>query len=209
MKKIIIVDVHKAFANLLSRGLDEGNNQYTIQQIPSGKEAIKLLSITPDLIDIILLCLEEKKGRQSGLKYARYIQKHHTKVSILPYSMFTSGALLHQVQNMQLQGYVDKSAPISVFREAVDTISKSRRYFSFPHQKLVDEYRKMLTNQNKVQLSPEEWDLIHLLKRGLSIHAIAKELHRSSEWIGLQFDYLLSRFQVNTRWDLILATEKI
>lgn len=208
MKTLMIIDVHKEFAKVLARVMNSTEGDYVIQQVKSGKDAIKQIEANPDAIDMILLGLEEEKGVSSGLKYARYIRKFHPEIQILACSMYTTGALINRVQKLNLHGYIDKGASMEEFILALGKLSKSEVYFSAKHRQLVKEYFEMLKNRKAPFLSTEEWALIQLLKRGLSFDAIAKELKRNTEWIDMQFRYLLNKFQVTTRWDLILATEK-
>ncbi len=183
-KKIIrlgLLDDHQIVIDGLNLLLQDVQEFKVIVEDTSSTRFLHQLNTTT--IDIALLDILMPK-QLSGIEVALAIKKQHPTIRILILSMNDDIKTVHQLlEDIQVDGFISKSAGKEELVEAINTIYNGKKYFSkeILHYKL--QYVRALREVDMLHLSKRELEIVTCIEKRYSNKQIADELFISERTV--------------------------
>ncbi|MTI62344.1 response regulator transcription factor [Methylophaga sp.] len=140
-----------------------------------------------------------------GLETIRRLQKQDAKAVVLVYSIHDEAIYVERALQAGAKGYVSKNSAAEVLAEAVKTVSEGKQYIEQKLLPEVDDVRHMdIEHYREVidLLSPREFDVFCRLAKGMTAHAVAKDLHLGYKTVANYNTQIKSKLRVNTAAEL-------
>lgn len=158
-----------------------------VAQAHNADELIDRLEHTP--CDILVSDYSMPYGRfPDGLALMGYLKRHFGHVPLIVMTMLRNPSLLQALLNSGVCGLFDKRSPLSELKQAVQSVSKGRRYLSPSFAEILEAQTlpRASTDAPRVSLSEREMEVVRLFVQGLSGRQIAAQLNRSEKTISRQ-----------------------
>jgi DNA-binding NarL/FixJ family response regulator len=201
--RILIVDDHPLFRKGLRVMLESQSKMKVIGEAASGTESVDLVQAT--IPDVVLMDLQMPGG--GGIESTRQIRDSMPSVKVLVLTLFEDNESVFMSLRAGASGYILKDADEEeVFRailavangEAIFSPSIASRvlaFFSNKHISTAKELFPMLTDRER--------EILHLLAKGKSNSAIAKELFLSVKTVSNYVSNIFSKLQVADRTEAV------
>lgn len=170
--RIVIADDHKLFIEGLKSLLKKHPHITVIGEAINGEDVIELIKTKDKTIDIVVLDIDMPKI--GGVEAAKIILEKHPYVKILMLTQHDEGALIKELIDMGVLGYMLKERGTEEFVDALETIAIGQEYLK----------GEVLGNYIATSKIPEP-KTVHLTKRELQVLQLLAEDHTSGE-IALQ-----------------------
>lgn len=127
--RILVADDHERFRRLVRSFLELNPYWEVCGEASDGSEAIsKTAELNPDLI---LMDLDMPKV--NGFEATRQIHESYPKARILILTMHEFSNLPQIAEELGAQGFLVKSEPLAVLKEAIDSIAANGPFFVSPN----------------------------------------------------------------------------
>jgi len=189
--KVLLADDHRLVLDSVRRTLERAGDMEIVGEATNGGQVLPLVRRTAP--DVLLLDLRMPK--MDGLTCLEQVRKHCPAVKVVVLSAFTDGERIQAALNRGATGYVVKSVnpddlPAAV-RHAVDGT-----YFGPVGAGTGDGDADAV---EAAGLTERELGILKALSRGLSNHAIAKELWVSEQTVKFHLSNLYRKLGVANR----------
>lgn len=153
-------------------------NFTVVGEASDGEEALKLCQeLQPDMLvlDVIL-------PKIPGAEVLRRVMPQRPTLRVLAISAHDDPAMLKEMLACGAHGFVEKSAPLETFSEALREVSSGKTFFG---PRITEVLREHLVNpqHDRPHLTAREREIIQLVAQGLSSKEIAAQLHVSSRTV--------------------------
>jgi DNA-binding NarL/FixJ family response regulator len=205
--RILIVDDHPLFRDALRMALSVGNQTLTVLESGSLDDASAQLRAGAD-IDLVLLDLR-MPGVQ-GLSGLAYLRVSHPDMPVAVVSGLEDPAIMRRTLALGASGYVPKSTPADVIREAIKTILAGGVWIpnnlaaASANEVAKDEMSKRLAT-----LTPQQLRVLMMLKEGKLNKQIAYELDVTEATVKAHVSAILLKLDVDSRTQAVIAASKI
>ncbi len=179
--RIMIADDHPLLVEGLTTVLEEILNAELLTPASNGRALIAQLRIIA--ADIVLLDLNMPK--LDGIASLKIIRNEFPLTKVIVFSSYTQPKLVSEMKTLGASGFLPKSSPSAVIKEAVVAVASGGSWFPdilvepSPAPELADDFAK------KFQLTKREIEIIRMITRGLTTKEISEQL-------------FLSEFTINT-----------
>ena len=179
--RIMIADDHPLLVEGLTTVLEEIQNAELLTPASNGRALIAQLRNIP--ADIVLLDLNMPK--LDGIACLKIIKNEFPQTKVIIFSSYTQPKLVSEMKTFGAAGFLPKSSPSAVIKEAVVAVAGGGGWFPdiltepSPAPELTDDFAK------KFQLTKREIEIIRMIARGLTTKEISEQL-------------FLSEFTINT-----------
>ncbi len=203
--KLLIVDDHeivrKGFLCILYRAKDIE----IIHEVSNGTEAIN--KVKEAKYDIVILDLNLPD--MNGIQVLKEIKKIQPDLNVLILTIYSEKHYAIQAIKSGASGYITKDTATESLLEAIDTISKGRKYIS---ANITEEILEVLEKGESVNinelLSERERQVLRGIYLGKSIKEIANGLSISEKTISTYRRRILDKLGLHSNADIIKYVDK-
>ncbi|SDU20634.1 two component transcriptional regulator, LuxR family [Verrucomicrobium sp. GAS474] len=176
--RVLVVDDQTMLRQLIVAVLKPLDHFTVIGEASNGEEAIqKSLELQPDMLvlDVIL-------PKIPGAEVLRQILPKMPALRVLAISAHDDPALLKEMLACGAHGFVEKSAPLDIFSEALREVAEGKSFFG---PRITEVLREHLLNptHDRPHLTTREREIIQLVAQGLSSKEIASQLNVSARTV--------------------------
>jgi DNA-binding NarL/FixJ family response regulator len=197
--KVVVVEDQSLFRDFITDLLRNRFQAEIAAVAEDGESALQCIrEHRPNLVILDILI-----PRLSGIHVARTVQKDFPRTRILALSAEIDIKTVHQVQQLNLPGYVDKNeATVEVLSEAIETVRDGGRFYSSGLQKSIRKIRTDPLGFHKI-LTRREQEILAYIGGGLSDPEIGKILGLSETSVQTHRRNLLRKLDLNSTPELI------
>ncbi len=202
MAKIMIVDDHKLFREGVSFIIREVEGVEQIKEASNGQEFLNSLDVElPDLVlmDINMPVLD-------GMEASKQALERFPELNIVILSMYGEEQYYNSMIDIGVKGFVLKDADNKELKLAITTVLEGGTFFS--QRLLINLIKNRKERANQVQLSPREYDVLHLLCKGNSTIQISEHLHISPRTVERHRADLLAKTGATNSISLVIYAIK-
>lgn len=191
---ILILDDHP----LVAQGIRD-----LVSNIP-GVRTAEIAAADTDNIKASLYIVDLELGQSNGFDAIEQLRKTDPACRILVYTMHDEPWIKANMHHHNVDGAVAKSEPITLLREAVETILAGERYFSpaFAYSQI-----DIMESQPSGNISERERQVLKAISRGETSEAISKRMGLSLNTVLTYRRRLLEKFNVSNTAQLIYLTK--
>jgi len=176
--RVLVVDDQTMLRQLLVAVLKPLEKFTVIGEACDGEEAVRTaLALHPDILvlDVIL-------PKIPGAEVLRQVLPKLPNLRVLAISAHDDPSLLREMLACGAHGFVEKSAPLETFSEALREVADGKSYFG---PRITEILRDHLLNpeRERPHLTAREREIIQLVAQGLSSKEIAAQLKVSSRTV--------------------------
>lgn len=176
--RVLVVDDQTMLRQLIVAVLKPLDRFVVVGEACNGEEALhKTLELHPDMLvlDVIL-------PKIPGAEVLRQVMPKLPGLRVLAISAHDDPALLKEMLACGAHGFVEKSAPLETFSEALREVAEGKTFFG---PRITDILRDHLLNpdHDRPHLTAREREIIQLVAQGLSSKEIAAQLKVSSRTV--------------------------
>ncbi|MCS7076056.1 MAG: response regulator transcription factor [Bacteroidia bacterium] len=177
--KVLLVDDHQMFLDGLEFILSKEPYLSIVAEANNGKNAlplIKNLSVDMVITDISM-------PEMDGITLTKHVKQGYPNVKVLVLSMHNERSIVTQIMESEADGYVLKNCRKQELLQAIRTILDNGTYYCKEIASLIRENYKMLSNEEKIELTPREKEILQLIVQEYSSQEIADKLHISKRTV--------------------------
>ncbi len=176
--RVLVVDDQTMLRQLIVAVLKPLDRFTVIGEASNGEEALRAcLELQPDMLvlDVIL-------PKIPGAEVLRQVMPKLPKLRVLAISAHDDPALLKEMLACGAHGFVEKSASLETFSEALREVADGKNFFG---PRITEILRDHLLNpdHDRPHLTAREREIIQLVAQGLSSKEIAAQLKVSSRTV--------------------------
>ncbi|RLD43948.1 MAG: DNA-binding response regulator [Bacteroidetes bacterium] len=191
MIKVLVADDHKIFVDGLISLLTLEHNISIVAKAHNGNELIECVK----KYDVDVILSDINMPEMDGKDAAGIIIKEYPDIKIIMLSMHNRTAIIKEMEQMGVHGYVLKSCDNAELVDAINTVYLGKRYFSKEVKIVLDNAKVGRNDDEEMLITARELSIIKLLCKG-----------QTSKEIGLNLG--LSVFTVDThRKNLLIKTK--
>ena len=200
MINVAIVDDHALVRTGLRQFLSEETDLRVLAEAASGREAIDLVSLQPDL-DVLILDLS--MPGQSGLDALAMIRAKAPDLAILILSGFPEEHYAMNLIRQGASGYLNKECDPAEIVRAIRTVAQGRRYITpSVAELLADQLNRKDSGPLHEQLSEREFQVFLRLAKGDTVGQIAEALSLSVKTVSTYRTRLMEKLALQSNSDL-------
>mgnify|MGYP001548721153 FL=1 len=170
MKKIIVTDDHKIFADLIEENLIK-NGYQVIGNFQLGNDLIN----EPELENADYLILDLSLPDMNGKEIVNEIKERGIKSNIIILTSNSNPSILLELYQLGINGFVHKSKDLNTLIEAIESIEKGQDYFSdINFIDIINAEKEEI--EDNIELSPRELEIAELLAEQKSNQEVAEAL---------------------------------
>jgi DNA-binding NarL/FixJ family response regulator len=204
--RILVADDHEIVRQGLRALLEAQPGWQVVAEAVDGRDAVdKAKRARPDVV-----VLDVSMPNLNGLEAARQIRRALPQTEVLVLTMHDSEQLVREVLEAGARGYVLKSDAGRELVTAVESVRKSKPYFTSRVSEIVlDGYLHAGTRSDAfnmprtVRLSPREREIVQLLAEGKSNKEVAAALHISVKTAETHRTNLMRKLDLHSISELV------
>jgi two-component system, NarL family, nitrate/nitrite response regulator NarL len=193
--RVVVGDDHPVFRDGVARGLSASGRVIVVEQAGNGREALD--AIREHGPEVALL--DQRMPELDGISVARAVTREGLATRVLLLSAFTDGPTVFEALEAGAAGFLSKE---STPTEIVDAVLAAARGDKVLPPSLagsvVDEIRLRSTDRPP-HLSPREQEVLKMIAEGMSVPAIAGQLHLAPTTIKTHVGTLYEKLGVSDR----------
>ena len=187
--KTILVDDHLLFRKGLRLILEEMDEIEIIAEASNGKEFNRIIdNIMPDLV-----LMDIKMPGLEGDIITRKTLEKKPDILIIALTMFSEIEYFHRMQDAGVSGYILKNADPAELTSAIRKVLSGKTYYSQELLLNLIKFDTQIPDNNKIDLSDREIEVLKLICQGYSNGEIAEKLYLSIRTIETHRANLLSK----------------
>lgn len=176
---VLLVDDHQMFLDGLEFILSKEPDLHVIGEANNGKNALPLIkNLNPDLV-ITDISMPE----MDGITLTKHIKDTHPQIKVLVLSMHNQKNIITQIMQSEADGYVLKNCRKQELLLAIRTILDNGTYYCKEVANLIRENYKTMTDEQKIELTPREKEILELIVQEYSSQEIAEKLNISKRTV--------------------------
>lgn len=205
MLRILLVDDHVLLRVAIARTLGSLHQDYFFYHASNGDEALSILN--EENIDLMLLDIQMpvKNGIDTFKEFKRL--GLNTKVIIL--TMLGEASLIIHLLKLGANGFLLKDCEIEELEEAISKTMTEGGYHGNIVEIAMKEFVRYPDLFPNLNLSPREFQVLELIKNGLSNKDMARHLHLGVNTIESYRKALMEKTKCNNTADLVTFAYKI
>jgi DNA-binding NarL/FixJ family response regulator len=205
--RILIIDDHPLFRDALRMALTSSGPNYAVLESGTLEDAAQHVGHA-DGVDLVLLDL--KMPGVQGLSGLAYMRASFPDVPIAIVSGLDDAAVIHRAMALGAAGYVPKSTPADLMRDAVSRILRGDVWVpqdlaaASAHDLALDDMAHRLST-----LTPQQLRVLMMLKEGKLNKQIAYELDVTEATVKAHVSAILLKLDVDSRTQAVIAANRI
>ncbi|NGP77308.1 response regulator transcription factor [Balneolaceae bacterium YR4-1] len=190
--KVLIADDHEILRFGISTFLNSAENIDVVGEASSGDECIELFKEkNPDVC-----VLDISMPGKNGIETTKAIREIDPNVKVLILSMHIDKAILDQVLEAGINGYLLKDTEKTELLHGIESIAKGQQVFSDPIQKLIT---KSYLNGGRTphdSITSRELEVLQLIVEGYSSKLIADKLNISPRTVDTHRGNIMQKLNI-------------
>lgn len=206
MIKIVIIDKHPVIRVAFDLFFKDDSKISLVKTLQNASDAFDFLASNE--VDIVIS--EIDLPDLNGITALRAIKKSYANTEVIMFSSQPEEVYAISTLKAGASGYINKSADLTVVKEAILKVNKGETYLSDSIAKhlIYDDTRNLLSSKFK-KLSSREIEVLKLLSQGRKNKEIASELEISEKTVSTYKTRLYKKMEVTNIVDLIHQTEHL
>ncbi len=174
--KLIIVDDHQMFLEGISALIENNDDIKIIGIAKNGVEGLLLLK--KEQPDIVLTDIE--MPNMGGLDFAKKIKSINPSIKIIALTAHCNGTIIDKVRRTKIDGYLYKKTGRMELLNAIYSVYNGYGYYSLETMEMMrNSLLSSDLNNEVINLSPREKEVLKLICKEKKTSKIAEELHIS------------------------------
>jgi DNA-binding NarL/FixJ family response regulator len=203
--RIVLADDHAVVRQGLRSLLEEQPGWKVVAETATGKDAVaKVRKFKPDvaILDISMPSL-------NGLEAARQIVESGSKTRILILTVHDSDAMIEEMLDTGIKGYVLKSDAARDLVVAVEALQRNKTFFTSKVAEMVlDGYLKKVKNPTEVEpvgtrITPKQREILKLLAEGKTSKEVAVALGMTVKTVDTHRSNIMKRLNCHSLGELV------
>lgn len=202
--RVLVVDDHRTFAELLSRALDAEPDLECVGHAQNAMQAVEAVArLAPDIV-----LMDLRLPDQDGIATAAELTARDPDIKVLILTAHASPAELTRAGAAGASGFLAKDGSLDDVLDALRTAHRGS--LVLPATVLAAFSAPFVPRQAGPAsgLSPRELEVLRLLGRGLDPRAIAKELGVSLHTCRGYVKSILAKLDVHSQLEAVVAASK-
>ncbi|MGH6792448.1 MAG: response regulator transcription factor [Kiloniellales bacterium] len=209
--KILIVDDHPLFREALSNAVRQAFDTATVLEASDIEETVDAISANSS-IDLVLLDLN--LPGTSGFSGLLTLRTQFPKLPIVIISGSYDRRVVSEALGYGVVGFIPKSAPKSMLREAVDETLAGGVFLPESYRKLEDELpegegRDSDLAQRLASLTPQQFRVLQMLGEGKLNKQIAYDLNVGETTVKAHVSAILRKLKVYSRTQAVIKSRRM
>ena len=197
---ILLVDDHQIIIDGLRSLVNSVDGLSVIGEANNGKEAIELLQVLD--ADVVLMDIDMPV--MNGLDATKAIKAKSGKTKVLILSMHCESAMVKELIEIGVDGYLLKNASKEELIQAITKVSEGQQYFATDVTlSLLNKDKPLLYTNPEVELTKRETEILKLIADGFSNKEIGEQLYISHRTVDTHRTNLMKKLEVNNIAGLI------
>src|SRR3984893_13101578 len=202
--RLVVADDHDLIRRGLRSLLEEQPGWKGVAEAVDGKKAVeKVLETKPDVA-----ILDIRMPQLDGLQVARQIRNSGLKTKVLILSMHESDALIREMLDAGVRGYLLKTDAGRELVAAVETVRYNKTYFTSKVSQMVfDGYLRKVRDADGAEpvtrLTPRQQEILKLLAKGQSSREVAEFLGLSLKTVETHRADIMRRLNCHSLSELV------
>lgn len=196
--KVIIADDHPIVLFGVRELVERDPHFCVVGEAVSSSELIALMRQQP--VDLIITDynMPDDSPYGDGLKLIDYLKRHFPAVKVLVLTMISSSMILERLQELGVEGVIQKNHLHTEIERALKAIYRQRPYQGPPTAKTSVVDSGLDTEQRLGTLSLKEREVLRLFVSGKTVSEIANGLGRSPKTISAQKVSAMRKLEVDS-----------
>jgi DNA-binding NarL/FixJ family response regulator len=143
--------------------------------------------------------------KMNGIELTQAIKAHNPDIKILVLSMYNDIEIVHQIISAEADGYILKNTGKQELMEAIGHIMNGGSFYSKEVVNILSakQPKKIVSNQEELELTPRELEIIKLICEENSNHQIAEQLFISQRTVETHRKNINAKTKTHTALGLI------
>ena len=196
---ILLVDDHRVLRTGMKLLLKTQDGINVAAEASDGQEALHILDGRKD-IDLVLLDLS--MPGMGGMECLKEIRKRRYQVKVLILTMYSEQQYIREVMLLGADGYLCKDSVDAELFRAIRTVAAGERYLGEKEAHvLLNSF--ISNNEEDIELSKREKEVLALLAHGYSLSVIAEKLYISIKTVSTYKTRLMQKLGVTQKHELV------
>lgn len=199
--RIIIADDHQMFIDGIKALLRKEKHFQFIGEFQNGADALEFALKN----DFELLITDISMPKMNGIELTQTIKAHNPEIKILVLSMYNDIEIVHQIISAEADGYILKNTGKQELMEAIGHIMNGGSFYSKEVVNILSakQPKKIVSNEDELELTPRELEIIKLICEENSNHQIAEQLFISQRTVETHRKNINAKTKTHTALGLI------
>lgn len=210
IKNILLVDDHSLIREGIKSTISDASENYMIHEAQSIEEALSIFEKIA--IDLAVLDISLPDG--SGMDLAEKLYGEYPNLKIIMLSMYDDYEYISKCLEIGVDGYILKNNGDEILK-AVEEVSNNGKYYcSGVKDLIVNQYAvrarsKQLTDQNEINLTNREKEVMELVINGATSKDIAEKLFISTRTVDTHRSNIMKKLDVKNSIGLINKVKEL
>jgi two-component system response regulator NreC len=208
MIRVGIIDDHQILINGLVKIIDNNRSTKVVYQNTEAKDILDI----DKLFNIDVLLLDIEMPEIDGIDLSKKILELDSNFKILILSMYNDKAIITNLKEIGVRGFLSKNTEETKLIEVIDQISNGGKYFEILKEQSSKSNNNGEANvfyQEKIkQLSDREKEVLTLIVKGDSNHVIGDKLFISNRTVDTHRSNIMKKLEVNNVASLVRVALK-
>ncbi|MES2837863.1 MAG: response regulator transcription factor [Bacteroidota bacterium] len=210
MIRIVLVDDHPIVRDGIKNIIDSENDLLVVGIANNGVEALKIINDTKPDIVLTDISMPEMNGIELTQKIVDNIDLPNTKVIVL--TMHDSHSYVNSALESGAKGFLLKDSESTEIIKSIKEVFAGKKYVSKTvSQILVSDMlntKKEIADENKLEISKREKEVLLLIAEGLSNKEIATKLFLSTRTVDAHRYNIMQKLEARNTAELIKIAVK-
>jgi two-component system, NarL family, captular synthesis response regulator RcsB len=203
--RIVMADDHPVIRHAAVAAIGRISGMHIAASVASGTELLDALQTGEWHLIVTDLLMHSEHADRDGLHLVRHLKRLYPAIPVIVFTMVRNRDILHELDQMEVEGIVTKSESIGVFMEAVLDVAVHRQPYRSPSVLDILRGPHVTVPEPAVRasLTGKELEVIRLYGAGLTLTEIAARLHRSISTVATQKSKAMRKLGIETNADMI------
>ncbi len=202
MIRLVLADDHRMFRQGLRELIERKTDWQVVGEAATGTEVLPLVErLEPDI-----LLLDIQMPEMSGVEVAQRLAQTHPHIKIVMLTMYREDQHLVDAIQAGARAYLLKDADASELISVINRVARGE--FALDPAltaRIFDTIRRTRKEQEALQLTPREREILQLLASGDDNRTIASKLNLSEKTVGNRLSEVFQKLGVSNRTQAALA----
>lgn len=203
VRRVLVVDDHTTFAQLLARALATEPDIECVGQCQTAEHARQLVAVHDP--DVVITDVRLGEGAEDGIELTRHLVDSRPGLVVIVLSAFADGDLVERAADAGAAGVVPKNGRLD---EMLGVLRRAAPGGVVLPPQLVEALLARQRTQVPSVLTPRELDVLELLAQGLDMKAICRRLGITVNTGRGYVKALLVKLDAHTQLEAVVAASR-
>ena len=200
--RLVLADDHRMFRQGLRELIERKTDWEVVGEAATGREVLELVTrLNPDIV-----LLDIQMPEPNGVAVAQQLAQTHPNVKIVMLTMYREDQHLVDAIQAGARAYLLKDADASELISVINRVARGEAALDPAlTTRIFDTIRRTRKEQEALQLTPREREILQLLAIGNDNRTIALELSLSEKTVGNRLSEIFQKLGVSNRTQAALV----